>query len=188
LDIFDLKIVDIELNDVNGGSFRVYIRNKSADNTLFADSTYRGLAEVRLTSQREYEEDLGLSNKDIYKEFAFWVDRIRDDLVSFISSEVQDGKKVYIYGASTKGNTLLQYCNLNSDLITAAADRNPDKWGRVTVGTRIPIISEEEAREQRPDYFFVLPWHFMEEFKKREMAFLESGGRFIVPMPAFSLI
>ena len=75
---------------------------------------------------------------------------------------------MYVYGASTKGNTLLQYFGLDHSLITAAAERNPDKWGKVTVGTHIPIISEEDARTANPDYFLVLPWHFIEEFMIRE--------------------
>jgi NDP-4-keto-2,6-dideoxyhexose 3-C-methyltransferase len=118
----------------------------------------------------------------------FWIERIKQDVVGFIEEQVRQGKKVYVYGASTKGNTLLQYFGLDHSLITAAAERNPDKWGKVTVGTHIPIVSEDEARAAQPDYFLVLPWHFIEEFKRREKAYLSSGGRFIVPMPHFSLI
>jgi NDP-4-keto-2,6-dideoxyhexose 3-C-methyltransferase len=83
---------------------------------------------------------------------------------------------------------MLQYFGLNYRLVTAASERNPDKWGKVTVGTRIPIVSEEEARAAKPDYFLVLPWHFIEEFQVREKDYLLSGGRFIVPCPHFSLI
>ncbi len=97
-------------------------------------------------------------------------------------------KTVFVYGASTKGNTLLQYFGLDHHVIPAAADRNPDKWGKVTVGTRIPIVSEEEARAGGPDFFLVLPWHFLTEFQSRERAYLRTGGRFIVPMPYFTLI
>ena len=95
---------------------------------------------------------------------------------------------MYVYGASTKGNTLLQYFGLDRTLITAAAERNPDKCGKMTVGTHIPIVSEEEARAAKPDYFLVLPWHFLEEFRLREKVYLLSGGKFIVPMPHFTLI
>ncbi|MCU0554850.1 MAG: hypothetical protein MUF17_08830, partial [Syntrophales bacterium] len=131
---------------------------------------------------------LGLNDLSTYQDFAFFVERIKDDVVSFIRTEVGRGKKVYVYGASTKGNTVLQYFGLNRDVITAAAERNPDKWGRVTVGTRIPIISEAEARIAKPDYFLMLPWHFLEEFQSREREFLLSGGRFIMPAPRFALI
>ena len=83
---------------------------------------------------------------------------------------------------------MLQYFNLTFTSIVVAADRNPDKWGLETVGTRIPIVSEEEARAMKPDYMLVLPWHFIDEFKEREKDYLEKGGRFIVPLPHFTLI
>ena len=111
-----------------------------------------------------------------------------EDLVQFIGDAVKQGKKVWVYGASTKGNTLLQYCGLDQRLISAAAERNSSKWGRVTVGTRIPIVSEEDARRARPDYMLVLPWHFLDEFMQREKGYLAAGGRFIIPSPHFSLI
>ena len=129
-----------------------------------------------------------MDNPQRYIEFAERVERIKDDIVSFIRDQVQQGKKIYVYGASTKGNTLLQYFGLDNTLITAAAERNPDKWGKVTVGTHIPIVSEEAARAANPDYFLVLPWHFIEEFMIREKEYLRAGGRFIVPMPYFTLI
>ena len=107
---------------------------------------------------------------------------------NFIRAQVDQGKQVYVYGASTKGNTVLQYFGLDHALITAAAERNPDKWGKVTVGTHIPIVSEEEARVAKPDYFLVLPWHFVEEFQLREKKYLWAGGRFILPAPRLALI
>jgi SAM-dependent methyltransferase len=188
LNLFDLEIVDVELNDVNGGSLRAYIRNRAADESAFGDATYRSLAAERVRSMRETEIKLGLDDVRTYADFAFWVERIKSDVVDFIRTEVGKGKEVYVYGASTKGNTVLQYFGLDHTLITAAAERNPDKWGKVTVGTRIPIVSEEEARAAKPDYFLVLPWHFIEEFKMRERAYLSAGGRFILPAPRFALI
>jgi len=182
------EVVDVELNDVNGGSIRAYIRNRGADPARFADATYRELAAERVRALRESERQLGLDDIATYREFAHWVGRIREDVVGFIREQVGKGKKVYVYGASTKGNTLLQYFGLDRRLIAAAAERNPDKWGKMTVGTRIPIVSEKEARAARPDYFLVLPWHFIEEFKKREKEFLMAGGKFILPMPHFTLI
>ena len=182
------EVVDLELNNVNGGSLRAYIRNRNADPHTFADETYRGLAADRIASIREEESRLELDTSAPYIEFATWVERIKNDVVGFIREEAGRGKKVYVYGASTKGNTLLQYFGLDRTLITAAAERNKDKWGRMTVGTRIPIVSEEEARAAKPDYFLVLPWHFLEEFLAREKQYLLGGGRFIVPMPHFTLI
>jgi NDP-4-keto-2,6-dideoxyhexose 3-C-methyltransferase len=188
LERHDLEIVDAELNDVNGGSLRAYIRNKEADKAIFGDPTYRELAAERVRALREQEIKLGLDEPAPYVDFTFHVGRIKNDVVGYIREQVGQGKTVYIYGASTKGNTLLQYFGLDCSLIKAAADRNPDKWGKVTVGTHIPIVSEAEARASRPDCFLVLPWHFLHEFKEREREYLRAGGRFILPAPHFSLV
>lgn len=188
LDRHDLEVVDMQLNDVNGGSFRVYIRNRGAHEQSFGDATYRGLAKERVAAFRRREEEMGLNDLATYQEFADRVERVKADVVSFVQQEVAAGRSVYVYGASTKGNTLLQYFGLDRSVITAAAERNPGKWGKVTVGTRIPIVSEEDARAAKPDHFLVLPWHFMEEFEERERPFLVSGGRFIVPLPHFMLL
>jgi hypothetical protein len=112
----------------------------------------------------------------------------RDRCVDFIRQEVAKGKKVYVYGASTKGNVILQYYGLDSKLITAASERSPEKWGKYTIGTWIPIVSEEEARKARPDYFLVLPWAFFKEFYEREKEWRKGGGRFIVPLPEFKVV
>lgn len=188
LNLHGFEIVDVELNDVNGGSIRAYIRNCNADQGCFGDETYRSLAAERVRALREQEIKMGLDDQEVYAEFAMWVERIKQDITNFIKEQVNLGKTIYVYGASTKGNTLLQYFGLDASLIVGAAERNPDKWGRVTVGTHIPIVSEEEARSASPSYFLVLPWHFVEEFKKREMKYLSSGGRFILPAPHFTLI
>lgn len=188
LRLHDFEIVGVELNDVNGGSYRVYIRNAGARRDAFADDTYRDMAQENVQSLQEQELKAGIEDLSTYAQFALWVERIKSDLVGFIRSQTGQGKRVHVYGASTKGNTLLQYFGLDHTLIEAAAERNQDKWGRVTVGTRIPILSEDESRSKKPDYYLVLPWHFLEEFKRREMAYLTSGGRFLVPCPHFSII
>jgi NDP-4-keto-2,6-dideoxyhexose 3-C-methyltransferase len=181
------EVVDAELNDVNGGSLRAYIRLKGSDPSLFGDATYRDLAGERLNTLYRKEAELHLDDIGTYNDFAFWVDRIKNDVVDFIGGQVRKGKKVFVYGASTKGNTVLQYYGLDHTLIGAASERNPDKWGKVTVGTRIPIISEAEARAAKPDFLLVLPWHFIDEFQARERDYLRAGGRFILPAPYFSL-
>lgn len=188
LNLHGFEVVDVELNDINGGSLRAYIRNRGADPAIYGDEIYRALASERVKTMRENEIRLGLTDKPVYEEFAMRVERIKHDTVDFISNAAAKGKRVYVYGASTKGNTVLQYFGLDHTLITAAAERNPDKWGRVTVGTNIPIVSEADARAAKPDYFLVLPWHFLEEFMAREHDYLYSGGRFIVPFPHFTLI
>lgn len=178
-----LKVIDVALNDVNGGSYRTYITHN--DNTTI--KPLEGAAN-RLEALRNQEKTMRLDTLAPYHDFAGNVESIKEKVTSFITQEVKNGKTVYVYGASTKGNTLLQYFELDHTVITAAAERNPDKWGKKTVGTLIPIISEEEARAARPDYFLVLPWHFLPEFKTREKAYLEAGGKFIVPLPQFEIV
>lgn len=108
--------------------------------------------------------------------------------MKFINEKVKNGKKVFLYGASTKGNTILQYYGLNNKKIPFAAERSSEKWGKYTVGTGIKIISEKMARTLNPDYFFVAPWGFIKEFVKREKNWLKKGGTFIVPFPKFKTI
>lgn len=179
----DLKIIDVELNDVNGGSYRTYITH-TGNASL---QPFPG-AEQRIQKLREHEKELRLDTTGPYEAFAQRVGEIKQQVVDFIKEEKAKGKSIYVYGASTKGNTLLQYFGLDNSIITAAAERNPDKWGKRTVGTNIPIISEDEARVAKPDYFLVLPWHFLAEFRHREAEYLASGGKFIVPLPKFQII
>ena len=108
--------------------------------------------------------------------------------LNFINWCLKFNKKIFIYGASTKGNTLLQYYNITPKQIKYAAERSPEKWGKYTIGTGIKIISEKEARQKKPDYFFVMPYGFINEFKKREKKWLKSGGKFILPYPNFRVV
>lgn len=163
-----LQLRDVRFNDVNGGSVRWVACH--ADE-LTARETLEYLRLVRFS-----DDDLDLAG------FAQRIEKLRADTFYILQSLARAGQKVYGYGASTKGNTMLQYYGIGSDLVPAIADRNPDKWGKRTV-TGIPIISEEQMREERPDYLLVLPFHFLGSFMARERAFLERGGRFIVPLP-----
>ncbi len=161
-----LEMFKIEENDVNGGSYRIFARH------------YKGTG-------IEFKERC--SRNDILA-FAKRLEENRDKCVNFIKKEVSKGKKVYVYGASTKGNAILQYYGLDNSLITAAAERSPEKWGKYTIGSWIPIISEEEARKAQPDYFLVLPWAFFDEFYEREKVWRSRGGKFIVPLPEFRVV
>ena len=145
-------------------------------------------SETRLSELRSAEEKMHLNTDDPYKEFFQRCEKLKERTLSFIKKEVSAGKRIHAYGASTKGNTILQYYGLDNNLIEAIADRNPDKWYRKTIGTNLKIISEEESRLSKPDYFLILPWHFLDEFRKREKEFLNSGGKFIVPLPDFKII
>ena len=177
---FNLKIVDAYLNDINGGSFRIFIKHNSQSVDVESKN--------RIEYLRKYEKEMALETDVPYVEFVSRCEAERKRLVDFVRKEVESGKKIYAYGASTKGNTLLQYYSLNNQLIGFIADRNPDKWGRRTIGTNLEIISEDEARSRNPDYFLVLPWHFIKEFQERETDFLKKGGKFIVPLPSFQVI
>lgn len=161
-----LEMFHIEENDVNGGSYRIFCRHFN-------------------NSGIKYDEKI--TRADLTA-FIDRIDKNRDQCVEFVKSEVAKGRKVYVYGASTKGNTILQYYGLDHSLITAAAERSPEKWGKFTVGTGIPIVSEEEAREAQPDYFLVLPWAFVNEFYEREREWRAKGGKFIVPLKNFEIL
>lgn len=172
-----LFVFDVELNDTNGGSFRTFISFKA--------SREESQSVINL---RKNEKKIGLNKTSTYTDFAKRVKIIGKKINNFIKEETAKGKTVYVYGASTRGNTLLQYFQLNNRLIKKAVERNPEKWGKKISSLGIPIISEEQARKEKPDYMLVLPWFFKEEFLKREKSYLKSGGHFIFPLPEFKVI
>jgi hypothetical protein len=185
----DLKIVDCDLNDVNGGSFRVYVQKNIADVTSFATSPLRDVCNFRVNSILEYErKNFDLTDVNVWMKFQHKIEELKEQTISFIKAEKAKGKVICGYGASTKGNTLLQWFGLDNTLIDAIAERSPYKFGLKTIGTNIPILSEEEVRKMNPDYMLVLPWHFISEFVKRESEYLKNGGKFIVPCPRFELV
>ena len=173
----DLEIFDVEKNDVNGGSFRTFVAQK-------------GQFPVResVEMMKRFEKKLFSMKPSIYATFTKSVQRVRSQLREFIRDQTKSGRTVYVYGASTRGNTILQYCKLDHHLIKKATDANPEKWGRKTPGTEIPIVSKDEARRDRPDFFLVLPHHFLQEIEKEEKGYLDSGGKFIVPLPTFRIV
>ena len=182
------KVVDCQLNDTNGGSFRVYVIKENSDVTKFATQPYRDVCNFRINSLLTLEEKLKMDSVETWMDFYNRILQLKEQTMSFIKEEKSKGKKVWGYGASTKGNTLLQYFGLDNTLIDGIAERSVYKWGLKTVGTNIPIYSEEEMRNQKPDYLLVLPWHFISEFIDREREFLIGGGKFIVPCPKFKVI
>jgi len=160
-----LEIFRVEENDINGGSYRLYARHLKSGSVHFDEKF----------------------TKEDYQEFFKRVEENRKKCVDFIRQEAKKGKKIYVYGASTKGNTILQYYGLDAELIKGAAERSPEKFGRYTIGTWIPIMPEDEARKNA-DYFLVLPYAFLNEFIKREEEWRNKGGKFIVPIPEFKVI
>lgn len=174
-----LRLIDVQMNSVNGGSFAVTAALQGSglrSNTPVIDW---------LLGQ---EERLGLGHVRPFREFEERVFRHRADLTRLLKALAADGKRVLGYGASTKGNVVLQFCGITEAELPAIAEVNVEKFGRYTPGSRIPIISEAEAKASDPDYFLVLPWHFKEGILQREQEYIARGGKFIFPFPEIEII
>jgi len=165
-----LAITHIESNLVNGGSYRIYARKGIKNSSLL---------EKYISREKE------VSMESLLHHFFKVIDQSKTEALAFFHSQKKKGKKVWVYGASTKGNMILQYFNLDSKLIEAASERTELKWGKYTVGTHIPIYSEEKARRLKPDYFLILPYAFKDEMIKRESRWVDQGGQFLKLFPSF---
>ena len=174
-----LRILDVQMNDINGGSFAVTACKQN--------SNYKSNMPI-INWLLKQEAEMGLDTIKPYLEFAERTRLHKENLMNLIKSLVADGKKIFGYGASTKGNVLLQYCGLTEKEIPFIAEVNPEKFGSFTPGTNIPIISEEEAKLMKPDYFLVLPWHFKNNILSREEEYMSKGGKFIFPLPQIEII
>lgn len=174
-----LKIIDVTLNDVNGGSFAVTAAPKVAP---YPEAT------VKIQTILDEEDRLNLSSAATYEAFSTRVAAHKNTLLETLRNIKAQRKTVLGYGASTKGNVILQYCGLSTAEIPCIAEVNEDKFGCVTPGTWIPIVSEADAKAIHPDYFLVLPWHFRENLVAREQEFLRSGGKMIFPLPAIEIV
>ena len=161
-----LKIFKISENKINGGSYRIYCK-------------------------KNIKKSISYKEKTSYNEIVKFIKRVRSNkktTLKFIKKSVKSGKKIFLYGASTKGNTLLQYYGLSNKEIPFASERTAAKWGKYTIGSGIKILSEENARKLKPDYFFVMHYGFINEFVRREKKWLSSGGKFILPYPKFKIL
>lgn len=174
-DRVNLKIIDIEFNDVNGGSFSIIVAKKRSGYPEFA-----GLSAVL-----KKEQELGLDSLRPYQAFAERAEGSRISLRDFVRKALAEGKRVACLGASTKGNVLLQYCGFTPDELYAVGEVNPDKYGRFTPGTLIPIIPESELLADEPDYLIVLPWHFREFFIEK---YKLKKARLVFPLPELEVI
>lgn len=182
-------IRDCSLNDTNGGSFRIYLQKATSDETKFGTAPLRDVCNYRVESLLKLEStDWDISNPEHWTRFAEQIAQLKEQVLNFLHTAKAEGKVVYGYGASTKGNTLLQLFGIDNTLITAIAERSPYKFGLQTVGTNIPIVSEEDMRAAKPDYLLVLPWHFINEFVAREHEYIKNGGKLVVPCPRFEII
>jgi SAM-dependent methyltransferase len=176
-----MKIFKIEFNDSNGGSIRCFVTHK--ENGIYGTADDLQL----IANVRQKEFDMELDTDKPYEAFNQRIAKLKSELYGLLVTLKKEGKRIHIYGASTKGNTILQWCGIDNSIIDCAAERNPDKYGALTLGTNIPIISEEESRSMNPDYYLVLPWHFKEEFLQREKATIEKGIGLIFPLPKIEI-
>ena len=179
LELAGLKVVDVRFNRVNGGSFAVTAAH--AESSIKPD---RLLIEWFAAQ----EERIGLHTPGPFRRFEERVFQHRTDLVQLLRTLRSKNARIMGYGASTKGNVLLQFCGFGPTDIEAIGEVNSDKFGHVTPGSGIPIISEEEMRELQPDYLIVFPWHFRDGIIDREEAFLRNGGRMVFPLPEIEIV
>ena len=187
LQLHDLKVVDVEFNDTNSGSFRLVITH-SSNPVSHAPLFIRDLGGFRVESTLEYEDHHAFDDPSIYKDYMKRLEALKAETNELLTNIERSGKVVCGYGASTKGNTLLQYYGITPETMPCIAERQVQKVGLFTAGSWIPIANEATVRKMKPDYLFLLPWHFLEEFRTRESAFLAGGGKFIVPLPRLEVI
>jgi SAM-dependent methyltransferase len=174
-----LRVLDVELNEVNGGSFAV---------TLGKDGATARPADPRVDQLLREETEAGFDTLKPFKRFRESVLAHRRELRSRLEEIHANDETILGYGASTKGNVILQFAGIDRKLLPAVAEVNEDKFGCFTPGTSIPIISEREAHARRPDYFLVLPWHFRAGLVERERAYLKAGGRLLFPLPHLEVV
>lgn len=175
----NLRVFDMKLNEMNGGSIRFFI---AKENSKFKNRI-KNINKINKIEKKYFSNlDINLRNfkKNIFNS--------KRGLQIFIKKVQKKNKLIHLYGASTKGNIILQFCNISNKQIGFAADRNEEKWGRETPGSRIPIISEKSSRSKKPNYYLVMPWHFKKEIQKRESKFLKAGGKLVFPLPKLNVI
>lgn len=179
----NLQIFDVEINDVNSGSIRIYVTHKKNIKNINSILHTTKVREMRIESLLAYEDTLKLKSVTTYLTFEYKIRKIKDNLLELLNKIKSSGKTIYGLGASTKGNTILQYCNIGPDLITAIGERSENKFGKYTIGTGIPIVGEDEMRRAKPDYLLILPYTFISILLEREKDLLKNGTKFIVPLP-----
>ncbi|MEM3828795.1 MAG: class I SAM-dependent methyltransferase, partial [Conexivisphaerales archaeon] len=175
LERHNLQVFDIELNNVNGGSFRLYVKH--------AEDDTKKINIQAIEKIRKKETQMHLSEKHTYSVFAEAINKQKQELNQLLDEISENGKKIIIYGASTRGLVILEYCGIDSNRIRYATDKNSDKWGKYLSGTGIKIISLEDYRKMQPDYLLVLPYQYANEIAYQEKTFMDKGGKLIIPLP-----
>lgn len=171
-----LEVVDVSTSMVNGGVLRTVVQRKGVSEPT-----------SRVQEQRDLESAYCLDNIITYRNFAYRVESTAKKLKELIVSINKEGKKCYIYGASTRGGTIWQYVGLDVKDLPFAVDRNPEKVGKKIASIGVPIISEEQARLDKPEYMLVSIWFFKDEVLEREKEYLEAGGKLIMPLPGIEI-
>ena len=174
----DLKIFDVDELPTHGGSLRIYVCHSEDEQKIVSQ-------QVRDLLSRE--EAAGFKTLDAYLSFQEKVQRTKRNLLEFLIAAKNQGKSVVAYGAPAKGNTLLNFCGIRTDLIDYTVDRSPHKQNNLLPGTHIPIHSPEKIRNTRPDYLLILPWNLKEEVMQQMRFISEWGGRFVVPIPTLQI-
>jgi SAM-dependent methyltransferase len=177
-----LRIFRVSLNWINGGSIRCYVCKADC----FHHDTPEAAKLIRKLQVNEFQAQLDTNAP--YQAFQSRIEALRAEMTALLARIQGEGKTIHVYGASTKGNVLLQWYGIDSGKVAYASDRNPEKVGAMTLGTNIRIISEEESRRLRPDYYLVLPWHFKKEFLLRERGVIEGGTSMIFPLPEITIV
>ena len=170
-----LALFDVEVLPTHGGSLRIYAAHRG--------SRRAAAPAPRVEAMRRTERENGVDRIESYSRFPEQVRRIKRDLLKFLIAARERGDAVAAYGAPGKGNTLLNYCGIRTDLLDYTVDRNPHKHGKFLPGTHIPIFAPEKIRETRPRYVFILPWNLKDEIMEQLAYVREWGGRFLVPIP-----
>jgi SAM-dependent methyltransferase len=171
-----LALFDVEELATHGGSLRIFARHGPAEPS------------ARLVALRATERAAGLDRLDAYRGFDERVKAVKRDLLAFLIEAKRAGQSVVGYGAPAKGNTLLNYCGIRTDLLDYTVDRSPHKQGRYLPGTRIPIHAPDRIRATRPDYVLILPWNLRDEITQQMADIRDWGGRFVVPIPTTTVL
>lgn len=179
MELAGLEVFDVTLNNVYGGSFRIFIKKNGA-------AAFPHTERYEALLNKEVEE--GIFELKTYEDFMARIEKTRTDLIELCKKIKAEGKTIWVYGASTKGNTILQYCGIGKDEIAAAADANPFKVGKYIIGSDIPIKDEAAMRAAKPDYLLALPYSFVAGFLAREADLVSKGTKFIVPLPGVRIV
>lgn len=177
-----LRIFKTRLNSINGGSIQCFVCHEDC----IAYDTRGDEDYIRKLQVMEFE--MQLDTEAPYLAFQERIEKLRREMADLMAKIRVNDETIHVYGASTKGNVLLQWYNIDCYKIDYAADRNPLKEGARTLGTNIKIISEEESRAMRPDYYLVLPWHFKREFLEREAETIRNGTKMLFPLPEIEVV